>query len=233
MVALAPTWRVWLARPLAVGATAVAAAGASILPMAVLNTVYSGGWTGAAAEHVIMGAGPMWLRWFVNGTTWTLNNLSPPVFPFASAWNRAVEALVQKHFESGASRWKLPEMQLEELAGLGFGVSVLLGLSVLWVVVGRRRRDEPRAALSRDPIMRWVCIAPWLGLFYMMTKWNLTGGERILAPYYPLLSMGLLVSPTQLGLVRRPWWRGWALFSFGMAGLLRSEEHTSELQSLR
>jgi hypothetical protein len=111
-------------------------------------------------------------------------------------------------------------MQLEELAGLGFGVSVLLGLTVLWVVVGRRRRDEPQATLSSDPIMRWVCIAPWLGLFYMMTKWNLTGGERIIAPYYPLLSMGLLVSSRQLGLVRRPWWRGWALFSFGMAGLL-------------
>src|ERR1019366_3484027 len=93
MVALAPTWRLWLARPLAVGATAVAAAGASILPMAVLNTVYSGGRTGAAAEHVFMGAGPMWLRWFVNGTTWTLDNVSPPVFPFASVWNRVVEAL--------------------------------------------------------------------------------------------------------------------------------------------
>ena len=66
----------------------------------------------------------------------------------------------QRHFESGASRWKLPEMQLEELAGLGFGVSVLLGLTVLWVVVGRRRRDEPQATLSSDPIMRWVCIAP-------------------------------------------------------------------------
>ena len=71
----------------------MAAAGASIRPMAVLNAVYSGGWTGAAAEHVFMGAGPMWLRWFVNGTTWTLDNVSPPVFPFASAWNRVVEAL--------------------------------------------------------------------------------------------------------------------------------------------
>ena len=228
VVALAPTWRVWLARPLAVGATAVAAAAVSVLPTAVLNAVHCGDWTGAAAEHVFMGAGPVWLRWFVNGTTWTLDNVSPPVFPFASAWNRAVEALtpaslaalVQKHFESGASRWKLPEMQLEEFAGLGFGVTILLGLSVLWVMTASRRRDKPLVAPSGDSVMWWVCIAPWLSLLYMMTKWNLTGAERILAPYYPLLAMGLLVSPRQLELVRRSWWRGLALFSFGLAGLM-------------
>jgi hypothetical protein len=132
----------------------------------------------------------------------------------------SLAALVQRHFEGGATRWQFREMQLEEFAGLGFGVTILLSLSVLVVVFGRRRHDKPRAALSTDPVMRLVCIAPWFSLLFMMTKWNLTGAARILAPYYPLLSMGLLISPTQLGLVKRPWWRGWALFSFGLAGLL-------------
>jgi hypothetical protein len=53
-----------------------------------------------------------------------------------------------------------------------------------------------------------------------MTKLNLSGSVRYLASYYPLLSMGLLISPAQGEVVRRKWWRSWALFSCGLAGLL-------------
>jgi hypothetical protein len=129
-------------------------------------------------------------------------------------------ALMQRHFENGAARWRLSEVQVEEFAGLGFGVTTLLGLSVLAVVFGRWRQVKLQAARFRDPVLRLVCVAPWLSLLCMMTKWNLTGLDRILTPYYPLLSMGLLISPTQLELVRRTWWQRWALLSFGLAGLL-------------
>jgi hypothetical protein len=227
VVAFAPTWRVWLARPLVVGAITVVAAGVSFLPMAVLNTVYSGDWTGQAAERFFIGSGPVWLRSFVNGITWVLGNLSPPVFPCASAWNRAAEAmtpasltaLVQRHFESGADRWKLPEMQLEDSAGLGFGLTILLGLSLLAVGFGRRRRDKEVARVG-GLVAPLVCIAPWFSLLYVMTKLNLSGAIRILAPYYALLSIGLLLSPAHARLVRRSWWRAWAFFSCGLAVLL-------------
>jgi hypothetical protein len=227
-VALAPTWRVWLARPLAVGAMLGAAAGASFLPTAVLNTLHCGDWTGTTIEQMSIGAGPAWLGVFVSSVTWTLNNVAPPVFPLASAWNRAAEAitpaplalLLQKHFEAGLAHLRLPEIQMEESSGLGFGVTILLGLSLLAVALKRRRRDRAQAALSGDRVARLVCIAPWLSLLYAMTKLNLTGAVRLLAPYYPLLGMGLLLSPAQAGLVRRGWWRWWAFFSFGLAGLL-------------
>lgn len=227
-VAFVPTWRVWLARPVAMGVILLAAVGPSFLPMAVCNAVHCGDWTGAAAEGVLMESGPVWLRLFVNSTTWILDNLCPPLFPFASAWNRAASsmtpaslaALMQRHFEAAASRWKLSEVQVEEYAGLGFRVTILLGLSVLAVVLGRRRQHKPRAVLSRDLVMRLVCVAPWLSLLFTITNWNLTCLDRILAPYYPLLSMGLLISRTQLELVRQAWWRQWAFLSFGLAGLL-------------
>jgi hypothetical protein len=150
------------------------------------------------------------------------------VFPFALAWNRAVAAatpaslttLLQKYFESGATRGRLPELQVEEAAGLGFGVTILLGLSLGAILFRRCKHDTPQGARCENPVSRMVCIAPWLSLLYLMSKWNLTGAERILAPYYPLLCMGLLLSPAHAGLIRRRWWRGWATFSCVLAVLL-------------
>jgi hypothetical protein len=151
------------------------------------------------------------------------------VFPFASAWNRAADAitpaslaaLFQKYsFEAGARNWHLPETQIEESAGLGFGVTILLGLSLWVVLIGLRRRDQARAAPPCDLVAKAVCLAPWLSLLFVMAKLNAMGSARYLASYYPLLSMGLLLSPAQGEIVRRKWWRLWAIFSCGLAGLV-------------
>jgi hypothetical protein len=229
VVAIAPTWRLWLARPFGLAAVVPFALSVSFLPTAVLNTVYSGDWSGAATEQVYLGSGPMWLHLLANGISWPLDNLAPPIFPFASAWNRIADAitpaslaaLFQKHhFEPWAANWHLPEMQFEESAGLGFGITILLGLSLLAVNLGRLRSNKPKAARSTDLMQRLVCLAPWLSLFYVMTKLNLSAAVRYLAAYYPLLCAGLLWSPRHADLVRRTWWRSWAFFSFGLAGLL-------------
>jgi len=173
--------------------------------------------------------GPVWLHLLANGITWPLDNLAPPVFPFASAWNRAADAitpaslaaLFQKYsFEAGARNWHLPETQIEESAGLGFGVTILLGLS-LWVVLIGLQKARPgacRAALR--PSCEGGLPRPWLSLLFVMAKLNAMGSARYLASYYPLLSMGLLLSPAQGEIVRRKWWRLWAIFSCGLAGLV-------------
>jgi hypothetical protein len=229
VVAFVPTWRLWLVRPLAWVAIIPLALGASFLPMAALNTVHGGDWSGAAMEHVQMGAGPVWLHLLANGITWPLDNLAPPVFPFASAWNRAADAITpaslaalfrKYQFEPGAVNWHLEETQVEESAGLGFGVTILLGLSLLAVLLGRRGRDRPPAAPPGDLVAKLVCITPWLSLLFVMTKLYSMGSVRYLASYYPLLSMGLLLSPAQGEVVGRKWWRSWAIFSCALAGLV-------------
>jgi len=228
VVAFAPTWRLWLARPLALGAILPPALGASVLPTAILNAVHCGDWTGAAAEHINVGAGPLWLRLLANSIMWTLDNVVPPVFPLASAWNRAADALtpaslaalLERYFEPAAAHWMLPEVQVEEGAGMGFGITILLGLSLVAVVLVRRGRTMPQAAPSGKLVLRLVCLAPWVSLLYAMAKLNLSSGARFMASYYPLLAMGLLLSPCQAVLIRRRWWRSWALFSYGLAGLL-------------
>ena len=197
--------------------------------MAVLNTVHCGDWTGAAAEDVLMGSGPVWLHLFANGITWTLDNLAPPVFPFASAWNRAADAmtpaslaaLLQRHFEAAGGALELVRDASGGIGGTGVWGDDSAGLEC---VGGRSRAQTARQATGRafpgDLVMRLVCIAPWLSLLFMMTKLNLSGADRILAPYYPLLSMGLLLSPAQAELVRRSLVAAWAFFSCGLAGLL-------------
>jgi hypothetical protein len=227
-VAIAPTWRLWLVRPLATGAILAAATGASFLPIAVLNTIYAGEWTGAKIEEVSMGKGPVWLHLLVNCTAWPLDNLVPPVFPFASAWNRLADRVTpaslatrfEKYdFEKGGGCWHLMELEAEEHAGAGFGVTSLLGLSLLAPLL-RRGPGYARAAPQRDLVTRLVCIAPWGSLLFLMTQLAIFGAVRYLAPYYPLLIMGLLLSPVQSGIVRRRWWRSWALFSCALAALL-------------
>jgi hypothetical protein len=227
-IAFVPTWRIWLGRPLAVAAIIPPALVASFLPMAALNAVHCGDWTGVAAEHVPFGSGPVWLHLAGNSINWTLDNLVPPVFPFTSAWNQvaaavtpaSLAALLQKYFEPAAAQWRLPELQVEEGAGLGFGITILLGLSVLAVVIGRKRHDKPQPALSGNLVLRLTCLAPWVSLLFLMTKLNTTGGVRYLAAYYPMLAMGLLLSSAQAGLIQRNWWRSWALLSFALAGAL-------------
>jgi hypothetical protein len=228
-VAFVPTWRLWLVRPAALAAIIPPALLASFLPTAVLNKVHCGDWTGMAAEHVPVASGPVWLHLLANGITWPLDNLAPPIFPFASAWNRFADTLTpapltalfqQHHFEPYAVNWHLDETQVEESAGLGFGVVILLGLSLLAAGLRRRATDASPAALPRDPVGRWVCWASWVSFFCLMTTLSLSGAVRYLACYYPFLCASLLRSPRQAAVVRRRWWRAWGLFACGLAGLV-------------
>jgi hypothetical protein len=225
VVAFLPTWRLWLARPLAFAAIVPPAAGASFLPMAILNIVNCGDWTGMAAERVPIGAGPVWLHLFHNSIMYILENIVPPVFPFVSTWNRIAEALTptplalltQRYFEPFTARWGLGEMQIEEVAGLGFGITILTGLSLVSVV---RRWKQLGKPLPEGLFLRLIWISPWISLLYLMAKLNMSGAARFLAPYYPLLMMGLLVSDAHSVLVRKLWWRCWAFLTYGMAALL-------------
>ncbi len=227
IVALAPTWRIWTRHLVAVGATTVPALGASFVPTAALNWYHCGDWTGLAVEPVGIGTGPAWLHLFNNAVTTMLGNLVPPVFPFASAWNHLADRLIpsslapllQRYFEQAAAHWRLDEMQIEEAAGLGFGVTLLLGVSLVAVTVGRGRSFWRTGAAS-DRLLMLVRLAPWLSSLCLMVKLGLAGVQRYLAPYYPLLLAGLLLGPGHEGLIRRRWWRAGASVVFGLTALL-------------
>src|SRR6185295_17272 len=81
LVAVWPAlWLLWR-RPVGSVVVGLAAAGASLLPMAVLNYHYCGDWTGQKAENmVILGNHEPFFRLIVNAVLLVLHNFAPPVF---------------------------------------------------------------------------------------------------------------------------------------------------------
>ena len=122
--------------PATVGIAAIGVA-ASYFPVAVSNFRQCHDWTGQAAEQAVFMRGAPLLRVAHNCILLTTQNLVPPVFPMAKAWNDfylrtvppAWQTKVDASFEHGGAHVQLEEMQIEENAGLGFGVTGLLLLT--------------------------------------------------------------------------------------------------------
>jgi hypothetical protein len=202
--------------------------GASLIPISTLNVRYCGDWTGAKADGIGVGVGPVWVHLLNNGIVYSLSNLTPPVFPAAGAWNRAMNRLVpaglrakfEQSFEPGAAHLALDELQIEECAGFGFGVMLLLIASLLAVAFRRGSDRGPPWGARANPDIWLLCMAPWVSLLYLMAKLGLSGAGRYLAPYYLLLIVGFLRNAGHEPLTRQRWWRTAAAIAFALAALL-------------
>lgn len=204
-------------------AVLVVAAGASLLPLTVVNLRFSGDWTGLRAEQVDKLGRASVLNFANNVVLLSLQNLAPPVFPLAGWWNEAVprfmpaglRARLVEAFEPGGARWLLGELQVEESAGLGFGVSAL---AVATAAAGLRRRGWARV-LPRTyaGLILWCA---WAALGAFMLKSGLTTAARLVTPYYGYLLPGLLLVSEGAQVWRQRWWRAGAGVVFGLAGLM-------------
>jgi hypothetical protein len=217
-------WMPLLKKPLAAVAIFAVALPVSVLPISLINQTRCGDWTGAVLEFSRpSGSAAVRLPW--NVLLLTAQNVVPPVFPLAKAWDGAVDRVVpagwkpviRENFEEGGARLFVPELQVEEHAGIGLGVILLV--LVPWAVRvfggwrgGGGKRLEPEALL--------LGVIPFLALAALMAKANLTTFARIAAPYYlPLLP--LLLLPAFWGrAVRAGWWRAGALAAAGVAAAL-------------
>jgi hypothetical protein len=224
-IAFLPSLQACVRRPLQIAAVCALAIVASALPTMMANAKFSGSWSGADLQHGNV-RGAAFLKTGSNAGLLAVQNLTPPVFPFASAWNRGVSNLIparlssllsQVMVEPGAASFSAVEMQIEEAAGLGFGVTVLLLVSAAAAGFARRKN------LSLDASFWLVCVrwAPVISLFAVMTQSNLSAIARILTPYYLLLLPPLLAGGGQSVVVKKHWWRALAFFVFFLAaGLL-------------
>ena len=189
------------------------AAAVSFLPTAVLNAHYCGDWSGAKLEppallvkNPLAGIGG-------NAFQILLDNFAPPVFPEAGWWNQnapqflpRVLVAVSKNFDTGF--FQLGELPTEDWAGLGFGVSVLLAVSVVasfWI--RKRKPPAPTGLPVPSAFCKLILLAPWVALLAYCAKSGLTTAARLISPYYPLLPPLLLIGAAQSEIVRRRWWR--------------------------
>ena len=226
VVAIAPSVML-LKKRIALGAAVLLlAAVASLGPMIVVNLKHSGDWTGLKAEKVEALEKGSLLNVANNTVLLTIQNLAPPVFPWAGAWNEAVprhmpaglKERLRQSFEPGGARWLLGELQIEEAAGLGFGVSLLLLLSV---VAARRKPTGATGGFGfaeRHALSIIACA--YVALLAFMVKSGLTTAARLIAPYYALLIPAMLLLPGQEGVTRRRWWQVGAAAVMGLGAVL-------------
>jgi hypothetical protein len=187
----------------------------SFLPTAILNVHYLGDWSGLSIERAGMNMKNPVVGVWGNALLLLLNNFVPPLFPLAGWWNQHALSLLPHfltapmgaNFEPGFQA--LPELPTEDWAGIGFGLSLLLLVSVpASFLIGRstKRNSEP-SQLIPAKLCRWVLIAPWFALLAYGMKSGMVTPQRIIAPYYPLLLPLLLAGAGQSQIIRRCWWR--------------------------
>jgi hypothetical protein len=191
------------------------AAVVSFLPTAILNVHYLGDWSGLSIEHTGMNMKNPGVGVWGNALLLLLNNFVPPLFPLAGWWNQHalsvpphfLVAPMMANFEQGFQM--LPELPTEDWAGIGFGLSLLLLVSVpaSFLIVRSTKRNSEPSPLIPAKLCRWVLIAPWFALLAYGMKSGMVTPQRLIAPYYPLLLPLLLTGAGQSQIIRRGWWR--------------------------
>jgi hypothetical protein len=227
-IAIFPSLKYFLQRPVATAAICLAAVFTSFLPTAYLNERYCHDWSGLSSEALQTHGNPL-LRTTANIVLITVINLTPPVFPEAKQWNQFVQKtlspdlqsrLLNSFSEPGAARFMAQEMQMEESAGLGFGITLFLITSVIIAACSKASRPT----LFGSPEVLWknaIILSPWISTFALITQSEVYPIGRILAPYYVLMLPLLLVFPAHEQLVKKFAWRAAAFPVFAMAaGLL-------------
>lgn len=188
---------------------------ASALPTMVLNEKYCGDWSGLVDETGQFQSAPL-SQTVVNTGLLTMENLVPPVFPLADQWNRRVE----QWMPAGLHRWleqtvtwpdsrlQLPELQIEENAGLGCGVCLLALSSVLAGVFWKRNRRQmiPPSA-GHSTWQTAVRLAPVISLVAVFSQSHMSVISRLVISYYALILPVLLAGPAQEWVVKQRWWR--------------------------
>jgi hypothetical protein len=191
----------------------------SFLPNALLNIHYLGDWSGLSIERTGMDMKTPVVGIWGNTFLLLLGNFTPTFFPLAGWWNEhALTVLPQfitgpmmANFEPGFL-W-LGELPTEDWSGIGFGISVLLTVSI--IAGSWKKRNAPLLAAERKEIissafLKIVLLAPWISLLAYCVKSGMVTPGRLIAPYYALLFPLLLVGAGQTQVVRRWWWQALA-----------------------
>ncbi|MGA2802226.1 MAG: hypothetical protein ABSE97_07670 [Verrucomicrobiota bacterium] len=211
---------------LAVGAWALLA---SALPTMVMNFKYCGDWSGLVLETSGLRNDPVFQAG-ANTVLLAIENFVPPVFPLAGQWNQFADRVMpaglgerlQQTILWPDSKLRLPEMQMEESSGLGFGVCALLLASMVAAMFAGR--NHPGDTRQRNRGLMWqtcVRLAPIVSLVALLSQSHMGVTSRLVIAYYAFLLPPVLVCAGHEWVVTRRWWKISAFAVFIMAaGLL-------------
>jgi hypothetical protein len=230
-VVAAPCWRLLLQKPLQTACLFAICLACSFFPTAFQNWRHTGDWTGAKAERLSFATGAPWARLAGNLGLVAVENLMPPIAPQAGWWNahvaaQAIPASLQENFRAAfpqpSSILEIGELQVEESAGLGFGVCLLL--FAWWVAILRAKRCAQVEATQGSGWFHgfhWVFTLAMLVAVAALLKTSFVKSTaRLLTPYYLLMIVPLLLHPAHQRIERRRWWTRLAVAMMALAALL-------------
>jgi len=207
LMAVGPAWRTLLKGWLPSLGWAVVALLASAAPLMVLNQINTGGWNGDPKNQYQMQMHNTRAALIGNSMCLAQQILMPPVLPGTAKLNDWVDdhipASIQRLLHDEFPRYtgtKFNEFPIEEGAGLGLGITVLLLIPLL------ATGFTPRGFLPGfKSLVAW---AAWAAALVYMCKMGSEATARLMLPYYPLLCVPFLLLPAQQRLLRHRWWRG-------------------------
>lgn len=196
---------------------ALVCATVSFIPNAILNAFYCGDWSGLNLEQTGMDMkNPIVGLW--GNCLLLAKNFVPPFFPQASWWNdNALKVLphfivgpMVANFEQGFH--VLGELPTEDGTGIGFGLSVLLVISIVAAAFHSKKiggsATLPPAARWIPNLVRWgALLAPWGSLLFYCLKSGIVDATRLISPYYPMLFPLLLLGTGEVFIVQKRWWK--------------------------
>jgi hypothetical protein len=182
---------------------------ASFFPIALMNKFHCGDWLGTSVESAHLQIQKPLIGILGNVFQLLLHNFVPPLFPQTNWWNQHGVMLLPHSwivdFQPGFSQvWELPT---EDWTGVGFGISLLLAVSVVANFSRAWGALPLPGCVVPAKFRRLVLIAPWIALLFFCAKSAMNTPARLIAPYYPLLLPLLLAGAGQSQIVRRGWWR--------------------------
>ncbi len=184
----------------------------SFAPSAILNLRFTGHWSGDLEDQALCQIKKPVAGLIGNSVLLISGNCVPPIFPMARKFEGWVAGHVSDtwmaRMEHDFPRFQLGpfnELPQEERAGLGLAIVALVGVSFAPALVFFKGKRRPSICATNKGIL--VGLATWGACLFYMTHVGSEAAARLLAAYYPLLLLPLLLHSGSLWLVRRRWWR--------------------------
>ncbi|MGL4401391.1 MAG: hypothetical protein ACRCXD_16115 [Luteolibacter sp.] len=206
-------WKIARSHPVRSAALAVLVATGSFLPTAIFNIHHCGDWTGLQAENPDFAKVEPLVGVAGNIINSSLQNLAPPVFPLAGKWNTFFIGLfpedfkkaMKGSFEPTGAEFILPDLQGEEWAGIGAGITYLLLFTALLVFF----KGRLRASSARNSTLLLYAALFGSALLVYFAKTGLFTVARHISPYYLFLIALILLAMRPEKAMRSRLWK-WA-----------------------
>lgn len=213
-----PLWRILFLKPYSTLILCIVAVAISFLPNAASNSIHTGDWSGDPFNKEKMKLSSPIAGIAGNSLQALLGAVAPPLLPNAKSLSHKTEQLItgtplrgiREHFPR-LGLW-LGEMPSEEGAGIGVGITLLVLMSIMGgVFLGF-------GGIISKKAMIFGTLA-WVALTVFMAKMGSESIARLIAPYYIVIMIPLLVLRCQGRVIRSRFWNSIAVVCMLMAAV--------------